>query len=274
MHIVCLVENTEGVKGLATEHGLSLYIETDTHKILFDVGESDLFMVNAEKLGIDLKAVDLMVLSHGHKDHGGGFKTFMMLNNKARIVMQREAFLKHFSLREGDTVVDISLDPELMANGRITYVDDLFVLDEVLTLFAGVHGNPEALFANRHLRMEKQGAIVQDDFNHELNLLIKEDEKTVLIAGCAHNGIENILEHAERIADRAVTVAVGGFHLQNRSTHQMESSQKLRELADILQLKSTRFWTGHCTGIEAYQELKTLMSDKINYLATGNEIHL
>lgn len=274
MRIVCLIENVEGIKGLATEHGLSLYIETNTHKILFDTGESDLFIVNAEKLGIDLREVDLMVLSHGHKDHGGGIKAFMTLNSKARIYMQREAFTKHYSLRPNNEIVDISIDQELKISDRIGYVDSLCTLDEELTLFSGVHSDPEALLANRHLRMENNGELEQDDFKHELNLVIDESGTKILIAGCAHNGIENILNAAERITHRPIDVVIGGFHLQNRTTHLLEAEARIQQLATGLKMKKARFWTGHCTGVEAYHKLHTLMGDKISYLATGETVFI
>ena len=72
MIITSLLENTTSRSGIAAEHGLSLYIETATHRILFDMGQTDLFARNAEALGVDLTHVDLAVLSHGHYDHGGG----------------------------------------------------------------------------------------------------------------------------------------------------------------------------------------------------------
>ena len=74
MKITALLENKTNREDMLTEHGLSLYIETEKHKILFDMGQSDLFAKNAAALGIDLSSVDIAVLSHGHYDHGGGVK--------------------------------------------------------------------------------------------------------------------------------------------------------------------------------------------------------
>ena len=76
MIIKTLVENTSISKDFGNEHGLSLYIETNALKILFDVGASELFLKNAEKLGVNITDVDFLVISHGHYDHGGGLKTF------------------------------------------------------------------------------------------------------------------------------------------------------------------------------------------------------
>ena len=74
MKIVTLLENTAGREGLRAAHGLSLYIETPRHKLLFDMGPNEDFLANAGALGVDLTAVDLAVLSHGHYDHGGGWR--------------------------------------------------------------------------------------------------------------------------------------------------------------------------------------------------------
>ena len=75
MKITALVENTTN-QGWRTVHGLSLYIETPGHKILFDVGPDDTLFANAERAGVDLAAVDTAIISHGHSDHGGALKKF------------------------------------------------------------------------------------------------------------------------------------------------------------------------------------------------------
>ena len=96
MKITTLIENTSA-RGLPTEHGLSLFVETAEHKFLFDMGQTDLFARNAETLGIALSKVDFAVLSHGHYDHGGGLNTFLALNDHAPVYMSRYAFEPHYN---------------------------------------------------------------------------------------------------------------------------------------------------------------------------------
>ena len=92
MKVVTLMENTTCCDELFCEHGLSLYIETEGHRILFDAGQSAAFADNAEKLGVDLREVDFAVLSHGHYDHGGGLGRFLEIHKTAPVYVSRYAF--------------------------------------------------------------------------------------------------------------------------------------------------------------------------------------
>ncbi len=105
MKITALIENTSA-RGLPTEHGLSLFVETAEHKFLFDMGQTDLFARNAETLGIALSKVDFAVLSHGHYDHGGGLNTFLALNDHAPVYMSRYAFEPHYNGTEKNIGLD------------------------------------------------------------------------------------------------------------------------------------------------------------------------
>ena len=94
--ITTLVENCVYGRKLQAEHGLSLYIETQEHRLLFDTGASDLFIRNACLLHIDLQKVDYLILSHGHNDHTGGLRYFLELNTQATVVCKSEIFSHKF----------------------------------------------------------------------------------------------------------------------------------------------------------------------------------
>ncbi|MFI3283440.1 MAG: MBL fold metallo-hydrolase, partial [Rikenellaceae bacterium] len=131
--ITSLVENTS-LCGCKTAHGLSLYIETSRHKILFDVGGDDTFILNSKKLGVDLSAVDIIIISHGHRDHGGALGMALDLNDSAKVYIQRQAFAPHFSHR-ATGVGDIGLDTNLMNCDRVVLLTGEFDIDEELSLF-------------------------------------------------------------------------------------------------------------------------------------------
>ena len=91
--VTTLIENRKlnNAEWLATENGLSLYIERNSQTILFDAGGSEKFVRNAEVLGVDLRNVDIVVISHGHMDHIGGLPYFMGMNNRATTYMSKNA---------------------------------------------------------------------------------------------------------------------------------------------------------------------------------------
>ena len=137
LKITALVENTvpedlAAQLGLGKEHGLSLYIEACGHKILFDMGQTGLFARNAAALGVDLAAVDLAVLSHGHYDHGGGLARFLELNSTAPVYLNEHAFEPHYHGAERY----IGLDPALAASPRLHLTGEEAVLAPGLTLAA------------------------------------------------------------------------------------------------------------------------------------------
>ncbi len=113
MIIKTLVENTSISKEYGSEHGLSLYIETQGQKVLFDVGASGLFLENAKKLDVNIADVDFLVISHGHYDHGGGLGTFLQENTKADVFIHRLAFEKHYALRPNEKLEFIGLEEGL-----------------------------------------------------------------------------------------------------------------------------------------------------------------
>lgn len=272
MKIVTLAENTSVSEEYGNEHGLSLYIETESHQLLFDVGASGLFAENAEKLGLDLSKVDILVISHGHSDHGGGLKTFLEINDQAAIYLNRKAFENHYSNR-ANGVAYIGLDQEMLANPRFVFLDEDFVIDDTLCIFSNVQGERCQSTANADLLMEKEGVMVGDDFCHEQNLIIREKNQVVLVAGCAHHGIINILDHMASY-DLTPTAVIGGFHLYNRSRKKPVSKELIEEIGNELLKSETSYYTCHCTGEEPYQMLKTMLGDQINYLATGSLVNI
>ncbi|MBR4868804.1 MAG: MBL fold metallo-hydrolase, partial [Clostridia bacterium] len=235
MRITCLVENTSSRSDLEAEHGLSLYIETRQHTILFDMGQTDLFAKNAEKLGIDLKKVDVAILSHGHYDHGGGLVTFLALNSTTSVYVSPYAFEPHYNA-DGKY---IGLDPNLAHHPRLKQTDEVFEIDDNLTLY---HCNQCPLTYGQNndgLTVERNGVRLADDFRHEQYLLIQEEDKTILISGCSHKGIANLTHWF------SPQILVGGFHWMKRPLN-----QELLDSACQLNRQNTVFYTCHCTGKE------------------------
>lgn len=272
MIIKTLMENTSISDEYKSQHGLSLYIETNKHKLLFDLGANGLFVDNAKKMNIDLSAVDLVIISHGHYDHGGGLKEFLKVNSMAKIYLNQKAFEKHYANRANGEKANIGLDEGLIPNDRFIFVGNRMVIDDELELFSNVKGSTLNPSGNQDLFMERDNLLIQDDFAHEQNLIIKEGAKTLLVAGCAHNGIVNIIEHLSSVVNYSPDYVIGGFHLYNRSADECEEPSIVRQIGEFLKNTRSKYYTCHCTGIESYKILKEIMGDKIEYLATGSQL--
>lgn len=258
MKIVTLVENTTENEALSCEHGLSLYIETDTHKILFDMGQTDLFAENARKLGIDLAEVDIAVLSHGHYDHGGGLQAFLEVNEKAPIYMHKQAFEPHYNGKEKY----IGLNVSLMNSKRLIFTEDRMELAEGLTLYSCNEHKKTYDLGSFGLNKKVDNTFLPDDFLHEQYLCIEENGKKILISGCSHKGILNIVEWFKP------DVLIGGFHFSK-----LPLDEKLMEYAKYLDTFDTEYYTCHCTGVEQYAFMKKDMR-QLEYLATGKIMYI
>ncbi len=271
MIIKTIVENTSASKDYGNEHGLSLYLETSRHKILFDVGASDLFLQNAKRLDVNIADIDFLVISHGHYDHGGGLKAFLRENRKASVYILQQAFENHYALRSNGKTEFIGIDKDLEQHNQIIFTLHEYFIDNGVWLFSKIRQKESQPKSNKGLLTESNGQMVKDTFGHEQNLVIEEDGKIILITGCSHNGIINILEHFHTIKGRMPDYVIGGFHLSSRSGKN-EDSDTLDRIGKYLIGTKARFYTGHCTGVGAYERLKAVMGDSIDYISAGSVI--
>lgn len=274
MIVRALAENTSVSEVFETEHGLSLYIETKGHKLLFDLGASRLFIENAQKMGVNVSEADLAVISHGHYDHGGGLKDLLSFNCEAKIYMHRKAFGRHYASSPDGTKRYIGLDDSLSRHERIVFADERLVIDDELELFSDIKKTEPGYRSNKVLLVENDGLLAEDPFLHEQNLIITEDGKTLLVAGCAHNGIVDIVRRYIEIKDKPADVVIGGFHLSNPRTGACEDRETVRAVGRFLKETGSQYYTCHCTGLAAFEQLKEIMGDKIRYLATGGGLEI
>lgn len=272
MKITSLVENTSQT-GLPVEHGLSLHIHLDDgRQILFDMGQRRLFADNAERLDINLADVDMAVISHGHYDHGGGLRTFLGLNSKAKVYINHHAFEPHYSLRD-EGLRYIGIDPELATDSRLVFCTDMTRIDENIILFAGVKGERLKPSGNRLLFGPAKDT--NDDFRHEQSLVIREGGKNVLFAGCAHSGIVNIMQKGIHVTGNPFTHVFSGMHLVKSGLTEEKETVFIQSLAAELSTHTNcRYFTMHCTGTVQYELLKREMGDGINYMGCGDVVEI
>ena len=258
MKIVTLIENTSTRDDLKSEHGLSLYIETEKHRILFDAGQSDAFAFNAEKLGIELNKVDFAVISHGHYDHGGGLRRFLELNPRAPVYISPHAFEPHYNAAGKY----IGLDSALKTSHRLIYAEDHLQIAEGIKLRTKIQcAFPIEPYG---LEMEQGSGPCPEDFRHEMYLIIEENSQKICISGCSHRGILNIVTYFQP------DILVGGFHFKSVEP----DAESLKAAAHVLGNYSTTYYTGHCTGQAQTAVLKRTLGSRLHCLSTGLTIDI
>ena len=259
-----LTNNRSCDSSLETEHGLSILLETEKHRILLDTGASDVFLCNAEKMGIDLSNVDYVFISHGHNDHAGGLRHFLNINDHAKIIVSPEAVSGKFFSKRGHLHSITAQWPKgmtdrwLIVDNTDEIANDLYIIVHI----PQVHPMPQG---NQHLFVQDAaGNYLNDDFRHEMALYTD----GLLFTGCAHNGLENILA----ACPYPVHTVVGGFHLLDDH----EPIDELTVLAHRLieTYPNTQFYTSHCTGDKAFATLKTIMGDQLHSFSCGMKVNL
>ena len=271
MRIVNLIEDTCGAEKLQHEHGLSFYIETKKHKILLDTGMTGAFIENAKELGIDLTQVDTVVLSHGHYDHAGGILDFVKINPTAKIYMQKTAGGDYYNLRDGLEKY-IGIDKVILELPQIVFLNGDYRIDEEVYVFTNILGRKYWPESNLLLKEKVNGHFIQDTFAHEQCLVVIENNESVLLSGCAHNGILNILEAYQERFKRIPDKVISGFHMTKKGEYTVEEVATIQDTARELKKLHTKFYTGHCTGETAFSLMKEIMGDQLTFVHSGDEI--
>ncbi|MBN1895249.1 MBL fold metallo-hydrolase [bacterium] len=282
MRITSLIENTrlKDRKDLKAEHGLSLHVYRGNQQILFDIGATGAFEDNAVKLGVDIRQVDRVVISHHHFDHGGGLVRFLEVNQRARIYLRRCDQRQYTFRAMGILRKDIGLDRSLFENhaDRFDLIDPFTEISPGVFILTQIEKPYPLPKGNRHLFAQKGNIRRLDDFDHELIMVIREEKGLVVFTGCSHSGIRNMIETVVKQFPKVRIKAVfGGFHMIGLPIlNTMAGSRKeVEELGkEMLKYPIDKLYTGHCTGMKAYRILKRVMGDQLELFPTGSRIEV
>jgi 7,8-dihydropterin-6-yl-methyl-4-(beta-D-ribofuranosyl)aminobenzene 5'-phosphate synthase len=264
-----LTDNLVNRPHLLAEHGLSLWIKNDDKQILFDAGQTSVFLQNALSMGIPINDADAVVLSHGHYDHCGGVPSYPFGESDTKIYIGPGAFEKKLSAKGGN-IRDIGVpwNPEF----REKVKNRIIVTDNCREIFPGIYVLGAIEQANNFEKIspcfftERSGTRTEDHMDEEQLLVIARNNRLTVFSGCSHKGIVNCVEHVKkRFPGKKIDTLVAGMHLRDVGTERLEATIDYFVNSGIQHIVPL-----HCTGIQAISELKKALKDRCQICAVGD----
>lgn len=269
MKITTLVENHthSSQPQLSAEHGLSFYIEHKGQVFMSDVGQTDKFAENAAVLGVDLAKVEALAISHHHYDHGGGLAHFFEENAHAIVYLHESPDVDYVGFVPGQEAKYIGLDKSVLRENtsRIVYVSQTCEILSGLHLITPIPYVYPKPSGDQRLKIRSGNQMRPDTFEHEIVTMVEDEEGIVVMTGCAHNGVLNMIAVAQdAFPEKPIKAVIGGFHLSH------EEDETVREIGEkLLEMELPRIVTGHCTGDAATDILHDVLGERLQRLYTG-----
>lgn len=252
------------------EWGVSYFIQDEGKKILFDVGYSDIFIKNAQKMNIHFWDLDYLVLSHGHLDHTWGLTSLIKYYteasikkidyNKLTVVTHPSSFLTK-KFKKTKQIGSIISQEELSKHFKMKLTKEPLWLTDRLVFLGEIERK------NNFEAKNPIGKVIKDDFEEDdysiddSALAYRSSKGLVIITGCSHSGICNTVEYAKKICrDDRIMDIVGGFHLLNPKKEQLQGT-----LEFMKKLKPKEVHACHCTDLKS----KISLSQVINLEEVG-----
>ncbi len=271
MRTTVLVENYTSRADLIPEYGLSIHLSAADSSILMDTGQKDALFTNAPLLGIDLAAIDHIVLSHGHFDHTGGIGRLLLKVRKPRLWAHEHVGDLHLRARKGNaTFIGCHLNRQSVefhpVLGAAEIVEGVFALEIPLE-----ERDPNFVDTPKHLVVPlKDGGFGTDPFRDDVSLVVKGNRGLSVILGCAHAGVVNILEKASRtFGTRNFYAVIGGMHLGDSSDEYVD-----KVMTTLFERFRVELWRPcHCTGIRSAWRLAS-KAGNVEWAGVGTTLEI
>jgi 7,8-dihydropterin-6-yl-methyl-4-(beta-D-ribofuranosyl)aminobenzene 5'-phosphate synthase len=271
--LTTLSENTASRVGLLSEWGLSILVEVDSYKVLLDTGLGISAAYNAAIMGIDLSAVDRIVISHGHRDHTGGFKHVLnAMRKQIEVIAHPDIWAAKYSrtFSKKEQYAGIPFARESLESRGASFnltKEPVWITDNIVTS-GEIATHTEYEKIDRDLLVKEGGELRPDPLRDDLALIIKSQKGLIVVLGCGHRGLINTLHHAQKITGvEQIHMVVGGTHLLHASREQMELT-----IAELKRLGVQKIGVSHCTGLPAAAVLFQEFGDNFFFNNTGNVI--
>jgi len=273
LRITILCENTAASSGLIGEHGFSALIERDKEKVLFDTGQGLGLVHNADVLGVDLRDITEVVLSHGHYDHTGGLKDLLLRTGGARITAHPHIFQPKYARRNGTMrYIGIPFSQEALAGwgGELRFSEDAVEIAPGITTTGVVPRLTPFEGRDKDLLVKTEKGYHEDELLDDLSLIVKTPHGAVVLLGCAHAGLINILTHVKALTGRdSFHWVLGGTHLGAFGPQRID--EVIRELRSF---SIDNLGVSHCTGLFAGARLAQELGPRFRFCTVGTVIEV
>jgi 7,8-dihydropterin-6-yl-methyl-4-(beta-D-ribofuranosyl)aminobenzene 5'-phosphate synthase len=275
--ITVLCKNLVGKLIGSGEHGFSAFIETAERNFLFDTGSGHSIVPNSLALNRDLRTIRKIFLSHGHYDHTGGLPEVLKIRGKVDIHAHPHVFLDRIAVHKEDEKETKRFVGIPYKKGYLESLGANFVLNTVFTeVEKGIFLTGEVPRKTRfekpdpRLFTEMHGKTVQDTFPDDQSLILDSEKGLILILGCAHSGMINIIRHVMDKAGKETFYAIlGGTHLDFLTPEQLEESIK-----SLKRMEIGKIGVSHCTGMRAAFRLHQEFGDRFFYGCVGSVLEV
>lgn len=263
-----LIDN-QAETGLEKEHGLSMWIEVDGRRILFDTGAGNKFESNARKLGIDVYTADHLVLSHGHYDHTGGVSHFLRHNRQSSVYCHPSAVLPRYAVRNGSgTSIQMPHESitaiDKLSEERLHWVQDPLRLGEHIGLTGHIPRKTSFEDTGGPFYFDPDGKR-PDPIDDDMALWIRTQKGLVVVTGCCHAGLVNTLDYIFHLNNgMKICALIGGFHLVDATPLRLDLTMQALAAFEIELMVPC-----HCTGQAALELLKNTFELRVSSGAAG-----
>lgn len=254
--ITVVTENSVTKRDLLAEHGLSLLIETGDYKLLFDTGQGMAIDSNLKTLGVDLTEINAIAVSHGHNDHTGGLQKVLAFSGPKPVYGHPGIFDdKYATTSEGGhraNGIPFTRGELERLGAKLHLNTEPIQLSEEISLCGQVPRVTDFEGINPHFVVKRGGKFVPDPLLDDQALFIKTPRGIVVVVGCSHSGIINILRYARQVTGgEHIYGVVGGTHLVAADEERLNLTIK-----ELREMQVEKLAVCHCTGLHAQMKLK------------------